>query len=279
MPTSKPKPYWHVPQKVSLYLGDCTEIMEDMPSSSVDLIFADPPFNQGIKYGNGFNDRKEFSEYLQWTGRWLAQCKQILKPNGSIYVAIGSRMQAYLMVLMEQAGFHWRNTIMWHYTFGPRQLKKWTPSWCAIHYFVCDMNNYTWNPSAVFVPSARQRKYNDSRASPEGKVPDDTWVLDPADYKGQCFLEDHDAWIHSRLCGTFKERTPHPCQMPEALLDRVIRASSDANDLVLDPFMGSGTTGASALRLGRRVVGIEQNEQWIQEVQVSRLRKIVEAGT
>src|SRR5262249_6916673 len=122
-----------------------------------------------------------------------------------------------------------------------------------------------FSPGGVRVPSARQTSYADRRAHPRGKLPDDTWVLRPQE-DDRFFQPDTDTWYVSRVCGTFKERTGHPCQMPEALLERIIRVASNPGDLVLDPFAGSGTTLVAAKRLGRRYLGIELSGEYADKV-------------
>src|SRR5436305_9606675 len=158
-----------------------------------------------------------------------------------------------------------RNWIVWHYTFGVNCSKKFNRSHAHILYYVKDARRFTFNPDGVRVPSARQTTYADRRANPVGKLPDDTWVLRPQE-EGDHFRPDSDTWYESRVCGTFKERTGHPCQMPEAVLDRIIRVASNPGDVVLDPFAGSGTTLAVAKRLGRRFLGIELSEQYAEGV-------------
>ena len=126
---------------------------------------------------------------------------------------------------------------------------------------MADPARFTFNGEAVRVPSARQTTYADRRANPAGKMPDDTWVLRPQEDE-RLFPPASDTWYVPRVCGTFKERTGHPCQMPEAVLERIIRVSSNPGDLVLDPFAGSGTTLATARRLGRRYLGIELSAEY-----------------
>ena len=117
--------------------------------------------------------------------------------------------------------------------------------------------SFTFNDDLIRVPSARQLVYSDSRANPMGRLPDDTWVLRPQDLPAG-FTADCDTWYFSRVCGTFKERVGwHGCQMPERLLGRIIEACSNAGEVVLDPFSGSGTTLAVAKKLGRRYLGFE----------------------
>ncbi len=114
--------------------------------------------------------------------------------------------------------------------------------------------------------------YADRRANPVGRLPDDTWILRPQDFPDG-FAADEDTWYFPRVCGTFKERTGwHGCQMPEQLLGRIIRGCSNEQDLVLDPFAGSGTTLAVAKKLGRRFVGFELSEQYVLRVK-DRLAK------
>src|SRR5437764_866656 len=115
---------------------------------------------------------------------------------------------------------------------------------------------------AVRVPSARQLVYADDRADSRGRVPDDTWILRPQDLP-EGFNPGENTWYFSRVCGTFKERAGwHGCQMPEQLLGRILRVSSNPGDVVLDPFAGSGTTLVVARKLGRRWIGFEVSEKY-----------------
>jgi site-specific DNA-methyltransferase (adenine-specific) len=143
--------------------------------------------------------------------------------------------------------------------------KKFNRSHAHIFYYVVDPKRFTFNADVIRVPSARQTTYADRRANPLGKLPDDTWVLRPQEDE-RFFQPDTDTWYVSRVCGTFKERTGHPCQMPEALLERIIRVASNPGDLVLDPFAGSGTTLVAAKRLGRRYLGIELSGEYADKV-------------
>ena len=121
------------------------------------------------------------------------------------------------------------------------------------------------NPQ-IRVKSARQLVYADSRANPLGRLPDNTWITRPQDAPWG-FSPNHDTWYFSRVAGTFKEREGfHGCQMPEQLLARIIRASSNPNDLVLDPFGGSGTTLCVAKKLGRQWMGFELSEEYAERI-------------
>jgi site-specific DNA-methyltransferase (adenine-specific) len=227
--------------------GDCIEVLSKIRKPFADLIFADPPFNIGYKYDK-YHDKVKSKNYIAWTKDWMAVCKKVLKPHGSFYIAIGDDYAANVKVIADQLGLFMRNWLIWHYTFGQQMKKKFARSHTHIFYFVKNKNNFTFNDQAVRVPSDRQLLYNDKRANPAGKMPDDVWSQYP------------------RVCGTFKERTGwHPCQMPESLLKRIIAVSSNPGDCVLDPFSGSGTTAATAAQLGRNYVGVEISKSYVEK--------------
>jgi site-specific DNA-methyltransferase (adenine-specific) len=144
--------------------------------------------------------------------------------------------------------------------------KKFSRSHTHLFYFVKDARRFTFNASAVRVPSARQLVYADARADAGGRLPDNTWILRPQDLP-QGFQPDEDTWYFSRVCGTFKERAGwHGCQMPEQLLGRIVRACSDPGEVVLDPFAGSGTTLAVAKKLGRRWLGFDVSPAYVERI-------------
>lgn len=252
-------------------VGDCLELLAGLPEASVDLAFADPPFNIGYEYDR-YDDRRAKEDYLVWTERWLAAVRRLLTPTGSFFVAIGDEYAAEVKVRLDALGLTMRNWIVWHYTFGVNCTRKFNRSHAHIFYYVADPKRYTFNAAAVRVPSARQTTYADRRANPAGKLPDDTWVLRPQE-DGRLFPSDSDTWYVSRVCGTFKERTAHPCQMPEGVLERIVRIASNPGDLVLDPFAGSGTTLAVAKRLGRRYLGVELSPEYAERVR-QRLSRV-----
>ena len=244
--------------------GDCLTHLAQLPEASVDLAFADPPFNIGYEY-DLYRDTHSREDYLNWTEKWLAAVRRVLRPTGSFYVAIGDEYAAEVKVRLDALGLTMRNWIIWHYTFGVNCKLKFNRSHAHIFYYVVDPKRFTFNADAIRVPSARQTTYADRRANPVGKLPDDTWVLRPQE-DGSFFRPEEDTWYVSRICGTFKERTKHPCQMPEALLERIIRVSSNPGELVLDPFGGSGTTLAAAKRLGRHYLGIELSPEYAERI-------------
>ncbi|HKB37337.1 MAG TPA: DNA methyltransferase [Gemmataceae bacterium] len=237
--------------------GDCRAVLPTLPAGCADLVFSDIPFNQGVDYP-GYKDDLPEAEYLNLQGECFVAALRELSPTGSFWVASGARYQAEVLVMLKRLGLHWRNTVVWHYTFGQNQKQKFTPSWVALHYLVRDPRRFTFNADAVRVMSARQTDYNDKRANPKGKVPDDVWVLRPQEAEEMgLFDPTFDCWHVPRVNGTFKERVDHPCQMPQAVLERIILACTNPGDLVLDPMCGPGTTLVAARRLGRRSIGVE----------------------
>jgi len=265
-----------------IHNADCVQGLANLPPESVDLVFADPPFNIGYDY-DVYDDRRACEEYIAWSRQWIEGVVRILKPNGTFWLAIGDEYAADLKVLCtRELGLHCRSWVIWFYTFGVHCTQKFTRSHAHLLYFVKDPASFTFNSLAIRVPSARELVYGDKRADPNGRVPDDTWmmapvlppeaatkdgfVLRPQDIPDR-FPPDSDTWYFSRVAGTFAERRGwHGCQMPEQLLGRVIRACSQENDIVLDPFGGSGTTLAVAKKLNRHFLGFELSADYAQKI-------------
>lgn len=245
-----------------VHQGDCIAGMEALPAGSVDLAFADPPFNIGYGY-DIYDDRRACEDYLEWSRRWMAAVHRVLSPEGAFWLAIGDEYAAELKVIAHRdLGFHPRSWVVWYYTFGVNCKQKFTRSHVHMFHFVKDPACYTFNDDAIRVPSARQRIYADKRASAKGRLPDDTWILRPQEIPWGV-PDAHDVWNVSRVCGTFKERAGwHGCQMPEQILGRIVTACSDPGDVVLDPFGGSGTTLAVAKKLDRRFLGFEVSPEY-----------------
>jgi len=245
---------------------DCLAGLEQLGDGVVDLAFADPPFNIGYDY-DVYRDKLESDRYLAWSRDWMGQVVRALKPSGTFWLAIGDEYAAELKVMLQhELGMTCRSWVVWYYTFGVNCKNKFSRSHAHLFHMVKDAAEFTFNVDAVRVPSARQLVYGDGRANPAGRLPDDTWILRPQDLP-QGFQADEDTWYFPRVCGTFKERAGwHGCQMPEQLLGRIIRACSNEDDLVLDPFAGSGTTLAAAKKLKRRFLGFELSEQYTVQV-------------
>ena len=250
----------------TLHNSDCIAGMLRMPEGSVDLAFADPPFNIGYKY-DVYEDRMKADEYLAWSKKWGKALVRTLKPGGTFWLAIGDDFAAELKLMFQrELGLVCRSWVIWYYTFGVHCKYKFARSHTHLFHFVKDPKNCTFNTETLRVPSARQLVYADSRADSRGRIPDDTWILRPQDAPDS-FTAEEDTWYFPRVCGTFKERAGwHGCQMPEQVLGRIIRATSNQGEIVLDPFGGSGTTLVAAKKLDRRFIGFELSKNYAAQI-------------
>jgi site-specific DNA-methyltransferase (adenine-specific) len=157
--------------------------------------------------------------------------------SGNLFVQLKDEWAGYVQVFLDRL-LHWRNRVIWHYRFGTHQKRKFGRNHQQLFHFVADPRRATFNADDIREPSDRQAKYQDKRADPRGRVPGDVWDV-------------------PRVCGTFRERAGYCCQTPLAVLNRISKAATNAGDLVLDPFAGTGTALVAARQLGRRYQGIE----------------------
>lgn len=248
-----------------IHHGDCIVGMNAMPEGSVDLAFADPPFNIGYDY-DVYDDARARHEYLDWSRAWIGTVHRALKPDGTFWLAIGDEYAAELKLISQEVGFHCRSWVIWYYTFGVNCKAKFSRSHAHLFHFVKDPTQFTFRSDLLEnrIPSARQLVYADKRANSVGRLPDDTWILRPQDLV-DCLTPGEDTWYFPRVAGTFKERAGfHGCQMPEQLLGRIIKLCSNEGDTVLDPFSGSATTLAVAKKLGREYLGFDLSPEYIQ---------------
>ncbi len=228
--------------------GDCLEVMRQIPSDSVDITFADPPFNLKKKY-NTYEDYRDEDAYLDWCREWLFEMVRITKPSGSIFVHnIPKWLTHYAGFLNEFATFrHW---IAWDAPTAPMG-KTLQPS----HYGILF---YAKNPKKnkfyeIRYPHKRCRKCGYLLKDYGGKKK----ILHPF---GPLVS---DTWSDIHRIRHNKHRDAHPCQLPVHLLERLILMSTDEGDVILDPFIGTGTTAVAAARLGRNVIGIDVDSEYV----------------
>src|SRR2546426_818931 len=236
-----------------IYHGDCLEILSSIPENSVDLVFADPPYfrsNGGITCYAGKMVSVNKGEWDKSRGpdanhafnrAWLAACQRVLKPNGSIWVSGTSHVIHSVGFAMQQLGFKLLNDISW--------VKPNPPPNLSCRYFTHATETLIW--AAKNHKSRHTFHYKEMKALAGGKQMKSVWTIPPPE-----------PWE--------KRFGKHPTQKPVALLERILLASSNPGDLVLDPFLGSGTTLLAARRLDRKAIGIEIEEKYL-EIAVKRI--------
>lgn len=238
-------------ETTAILYGACSEALPQIPAESVDLVFADPPYNIGKRFA-GFHDVWPSDHaYATWCYSWLEECIRVLKPTGSMYVMTSTQAMPYLDLWLRDR-LTILSRIVWHYDSSGVQAKRYFGSlYEPILFCVKDPKNYIFNASDIEVEArtGAVRKLIDYRKSvpttyKATKVPGNTWYIPRVRYR-------------------MAEYEDHPSQKPEALLERIITASSNRGDTVLDPFSGAFTTCAVAQRLGRRSIGIESQAEYV----------------
>ncbi|RNC29485.1 MAG: DNA adenine methyltransferase YhdJ [Candidatus Dichloromethanomonas elyunquensis] len=225
--------------KIELVTGDSLIELPKIQDESIDLIITDPPYNLSKDYGKT-KDNLEFEEYLEFSKEWLTECKRILKKSGTIYVFMGFRYISYIYdILSRHLNMNFVNWISWHYTQGIGKTKGFSPRHDDILMF-SKLPNYKFNLDNIRVPQKYYRSINNMR----GANPGDVWEFS-----------------HVHYCNDNRQK--HPTQKPEGLIERMVLASSNEGDVVLDPFSGSGTTLRVCQQLSRNCIGIEINPEYI----------------
>ena len=232
--------------------GDCIEVMQNIPSDSIDVTFADPPFNLKKKYGT-YKDEKETVDYLNWCKQWILEMVRITKPSGSIFLHnIPKWLTYYAGFLNEVADFrHW---IAWDAPTAPMG-KTLQPSHYGILFYAKDQKQNKFYE--IRYPHKRCRKCGYLIKDYGGKKN----ILHPF---GPLVP---DVWSDIHRIRHSKHRDPHPCQLPVHLLERLILMSTDEGDILLDPFIGTGTTAVASARLNRNVIGIDLDPQYVEVTQ------------
>lgn len=232
--------------------GDALSVLDKaVDDASVHLIFADPPYNIGKRFGDFVDRWENDEEYAKWCERWLEICIRKLRPDGSIYVMSSTQAMPYIDLFLRQR-LTILSRIVWHYdSSGVQAKKRYGSLYEPILYAVKDTKNYTFNGDdiAIEARTGAVRKLIDYR-KPE-----------PTPYNTK--KVPGNVWFFPRVRYRMDEYEEHPTQKPEALLERIILASSNPGDIVLDPFAGTFTTCAVAKRLGRHSIGIEINFDYV----------------
>jgi len=247
--------------RARVHVGDCRAVLPTIPEAlngEAHLVFADPPFNWNRAYDE-WDDAMKEAEYLAFTYDWIDLCVKALRPGGQLWINIPDDWAAEITCYLKgrlgrtpPAAMTMNNWCIWHYRFGQNTNHRFINSKVHALNFIKPGAPHTWNQGPVLEPSDRASIYGDKRtwAKKDGveggkRVPLDVWY----------------GKFWGRIQGNNKERRPgHDNQLPEIYLARVLLSSTNKDDLVLDPFLGSGTTGVVAHALGRRFIGVEFSE-------------------
>lgn len=221
--------------------GDAIEELKKIPDKSINLIVTDPPYNLNKDYGNN-QDKLEFEEYLEFSRAWLKEAKRVLTDDGTLYVFMGMRYISYIYTILEQElGMTFNSWITWFYTQGIGKTKGFSPRHDDILMFTKHSKKFVFNLDLIRVPQKYYRSVNNMRGANPGNV-----------------------WEFSHMHYCNKNRKKHPTQKPEGLYERMILASSNEGDTILDPFVGSGTLLRVCQQTGRKGIGIDINPDYIE---------------
>ena len=232
--------------------GDAFEILEKLPDNSFDLLFADPPYNLTKNFGENSFKQTSLDEYEIWLESWLKDCAKLLKPAASVYIC-GDWRSAAAIQRVGMKYFTLRNRITWEREKGRGAKANWKNASEDIWFFTVS-DKYTFNLDAVKTKRKVLAPYTENGA--------------PKDWEKSAdgnFRLTHPSNLWTDLTVPFwsmPENTTHPTQKPEKLLAKIILASTIENDLILDPFAGSGTTLITAKKLNRNFCGIEADEKY-----------------
>lgn len=239
---------------IVIYNMDCLEAMRKLPAKIVDISVTSPPYNIGKSYESVI----ALKDYISWCSDWMSELHRICKDDGSFWLNVG-----YLEVenkglavpipylLWDKSDFYLIQEIVWNYSAGVACKKRLSPRNEKILWYVKDPSNYKFNLDDIRDPDVKypnQKKNGKLKCNPLGKNPSDVWQISK---------------VTSGKNRSSKERTDHPAQFPLDMIDRILKAGSNDNDLVIDPFMGSGTTAIAALKNGRKVIGFELNSDYV----------------
>ncbi len=255
--------------RVLLYEADSLIAMQQLTDGLFDLTVTSPPYNIGKEYENHLS----LTKYLDWTASWIQEVYRITSNSGAFWLNLGylevperGRAVPLPYLIWERVPFYLLQEIVWNYGAGVATRRTFSPRNEKFLWYVKSRHNYTFNLEGVRDPDVKypnQKKNGKLRVNPNGKNPTDVWQV-PKVTTGE--------GLTGRRAS--KERTAHPAQFPEAVIERIVKACSNPSEIVIDPFMGSGTTAKVALAQGRCVVGFEINAKYV-DIAATRLEKLL----
>lgn len=248
------EPFYEAPN-CAIYNLDCLEGMKRIDKPFVHLTVTSPPYNIGKEYEKPL----PLQEYIQWSEKWIYEAYRLTLPTGAFwlnlgYISIPQRAKTVPIpyLLWDRIPFYLIQEVVWNYGAGVAGRKFLSPRNEKFLWYVKDSRRYTFNLDDIRDPNVKypkQKKHGKLKCNPNGKNPTDVWRFPK---------------VTSGKNRQSKERTPHPAQFPEEVIERIIRASSNKQEVVFDPFIGSGTTSVVALRLERPVLGFEIRSDYCQ---------------
>jgi adenine-specific DNA-methyltransferase len=246
-----------------IYKGDCLELMKKIPHETIDLTVTSPPYNIGKEY----EQTMPIKEYIDWCKKWISEIYKMTKSEGSFWLNIGylempdrAKALPIAYLLWDKTDFYLIQEVIWTYGAGVAGRKFFSPRNEKLLWYVKDQEKYTFNLDDIRdknVKYPNQKKNGKLKCNPLGKNPSDVWQIPK---------------VTSGANRSSKERTPHPAQFPVAMIERIIKGSSNAGDIVLDPFLGSGTSAIVALENKRKFIGFEIDERYC-ELAANRIRE------
>jgi len=252
LPSILGAPFYHTPD-VQIYCTDSLTALDLCPDSLLSLTVTSPPYNIGKEYEEILDQEK----YLEWCREWIEKIYRCTSPSGAFWLNLGyfelpGRAKALPIAycLWERVPFFLLQEVIWHYGAGVSTKNMLCPRNEKFLFYVKDPEVYTFNLDSIRDPDVKyptQKKNGKLKCNPLGKNPGDVWYVPK---------------VTSGKDRSSKERTPHPAQFPLALIDRIVRVSSNPGDLVTDPFMGSGTTAVASVRNGRKFLGFEVRKDY-----------------
>ena len=251
-------------ERYAIYRGDALDLLAAIPAGTVDLTVTSPPYNIGKEY----EKVRSLDEYLDWCEQWIRQIFRTTSPCGAFwlnlgYLSIEGRAKAIPIpyLLWDRAPFFLMQEVVWNYGAGVAARRSFSPRNEKFLWYVRDEENYTFNLDDVRDPNVKypnQKKNGKLKCNPAGKNPSDVWQI---------------AKVTSGTDRASKERMPHPAQFPTAVIDQIVKACSNVGELLVDPFVGSGSLIEAAIRNQRYAVGFEINPEYVQSAS-ARLHSI-----
>lgn len=259
--------YYLSPFDVLIAHADSLDFLKTLPDNSIELVVSSPPYNIGKSY----ESRQSFKDYLGFQKQIIAECYRALKPNGNFCWQVGNYVDKgevfpldiyYYDIFKFDLGMKLRNRIIWHFGHGLHASKRFSGRYETILWF-SKSDDYIFNLDPVRVPSKypgkrhfKGDKKGQLSGNPKGKNPSDIWEIIIHDF--DCCL-----WDIPNVKSNHPEKTTHPCQYPIELIERLVLSMTTETGIVLDPFMGVGSTLLAALLHDRKAIGVDKEKDYI----------------